>query len=90
MVPGILSIVATNIQIPQQLLDAVDRRARAEKISRNRLVVRALERELGPGLDWSPGFFEQLNAVDVETVAAVDELLTSVREARTSKPPRQL
>jgi len=43
-----------------------------------------------PNPDWSPAFFEQLRAVDSETVAAVDELLASVRQARTSKPPRSL
>jgi hypothetical protein len=40
--------------------------------------------------DWSPGFFEQLRAVDSETVAAVDDLLASVRQARTSKAARSL
>jgi hypothetical protein len=57
-------------------------------MTRNRLIVQALE--LMPGTDWSPGFFEQLSAIDSETVAAVDELLASVRGARTSKPPRRL
>jgi predicted transcriptional regulator len=82
--------MATSIHIPKPLLEAVDRRARALKISRNRLIVRALEKELSPGSDWSPGFFERLSAVDPDTVEAVDELLESVRKARTSKPPRLL
>ncbi len=33
---------------------------------------------------WSPDFFERLSAVDSETAAAVDELLASVRKARSS------
>jgi len=82
--------MATSIHIPKPLLEAVDRKARALKMSRNRLIVRALERELTQGSDWSPGFFENLNAIDPSTTAAVDELLTSVRQARTSKPPRRL
>jgi len=82
--------MATSIHIPQTLLEAVDRKARALKMSRNRLIVRALERELTAGSDWSPGFFEQLNTVDAETVSAVDELLASVLQARRSKPPRPL
>lgn len=82
--------MATSIDIPKPLLEAVDRKARALKMSRNRLIVRALERELTSGSDWSPGFFEQLKAVDAETAAAVDELLVAVREARRSKPPRHL
>ncbi|HEV2853805.1 MAG TPA: ribbon-helix-helix protein, CopG family [Thermoanaerobaculia bacterium] len=82
--------MATSIHIPKPLLEAVDRRARALKISRNRLIVRALERELTAGADWSPGFFEQLGSVTPDTAAAVDELLASVRQARTSKLPRSL
>ncbi|HEY0511054.1 MAG TPA: ribbon-helix-helix protein, CopG family [Thermoanaerobaculia bacterium] len=80
--------MATSIHIPKLLLEVVDRKARALKISRNRLIVRALERELTAGADWSAGFFEQLSEVSPETVAAVDDLLTSVRQARTSKPLR--
>jgi hypothetical protein len=82
--------MATSIHIPKPLLEAMDRKARALKISRNRLIVRALERELKPGADWSPGFFQQLGTVDAETALAVDELLASVRQARKSKPPRRL
>ena len=82
--------MTTSIHIPKPLLEAVDRKARALKMSRNRLILRALERELAPGSDWSPGFFERLGAVDPETVTAVDELLASVRQARRSKPPRRL
>jgi metal-responsive CopG/Arc/MetJ family transcriptional regulator len=83
-------VMATSVHIPTPLLEAVDRKARALKMSRNRLILRALERELTQESDWSPGFFEQLSAADSETVAAVDELLSSVRQARKSKPPRQL
>jgi metal-responsive CopG/Arc/MetJ family transcriptional regulator len=82
--------MATSVHIPKQILEAVDRKARALKMSRNRLILRALERELAPGSDWSPGFFERLSAVTPETATAVDELLASVRQARTSKPPRRL
>lgn len=80
----------TSIHIPQPLLEAVDRRARALKMSRNRLIVKALERELTQGSDWSPGFFERLSAVDPDTVEAVDELLEAVRRTRSSKPPQHL
>ncbi|MCK6586235.1 MAG: ribbon-helix-helix protein, CopG family [Polyangiaceae bacterium] len=80
----------TSVHLPKQLLDAVDRRAKALRISRNRLIVRALERELREESDWSPGFFEQLEQRDPEISAAVDELLDDVRRARRSKPARRL
>jgi len=80
----------TSVHIPKPLLEAVDRRARSLKISRNRLIVRALERELSGGPGWSLGFFERLRDVDDSTATAVDELLAHVRAARRSKAPRQL
>lgn len=82
--------MATSVHLPKALLDAVDKRARALQISRNRLIVRALERELTQNSEWSPGFFERLGQAEPETSRAVDELLRSVRRARTSKPARRL
>jgi hypothetical protein len=80
----------TSVHLPKPLLDAVDRKARALRISRNQLVVRALEREVQGGADWSPGFFARLSERDGETAEAVDELLREVKQARRSKPPRVL
>ena len=76
--------------MPKELLEAVDRRARALRISRNQLVVRALQHEVDGGADWSPGFFDRLLEVDPATAADVDDLLEAVRKARTSKPARRL
>jgi len=80
----------TSVHLPKPLLEAVDRRARALRISRNRLIVRALERELSAGTEWSDGFFETLAAPDAATARAVDELLATVKAARSSKAPREL
>jgi metal-responsive CopG/Arc/MetJ family transcriptional regulator len=80
----------TSVHLPQDLLEAVDRRARALKISRNQLVVRALEREVRGGSDWSPGFFELLSESTPELRDDVDQLLTQVQKARHSKPARRL
>lgn len=82
--------MATSVHLPKGLLDAVDKRARALRISRNRLIVRALERELTHNSEWSPGFFEGLSQTDPETSRAVDEVLRTVRRARTAKPARRL
>lgn len=81
----------TTVHIPDALLKSVDRRARSLGVSRNRLIVRALEQAVGERSTWSPEFLERLRRVDdQETVAAVDELLTAVKRARRSKPPGQL
>lgn len=75
----------TSVHIPQPLLEAVDRRAKALGISRNRLIVQALEREIAEGATWSPGFFEQLRATDDATKAAVDDMLAAILKGRRSK-----
>lgn len=80
----------TSVHLPTELLEAVDKRARALRISRNQLVVRALEREVQGGNEWSPGFFELLADVTPEVEADVDALLEHVRKARSSKPARKL
>jgi metal-responsive CopG/Arc/MetJ family transcriptional regulator len=80
----------TSVHIPDKLLQRADKRAKALGISRNRLIVRALERELREGSEWSTGFFELLRARDDETAAAVDEMMSAIKLNRRSKPPTQV
>jgi len=82
--------MATTVHIPPALLKSVDRRAKALGVSRNRLIVRALERAVSERSSWAPEFLEQLRNVDEETATAVDDLLDGVTRARSSKPPRDL
>ena len=77
----------TTVHIPAALLKSVDRRAKALGVSRNHLIVRALERAVSERAGWAAEFLEKLRAVDDETVAAVDDLLRDVKRARRSKPP---
>jgi len=83
-------VMPTSVHLPTELLEAVDKRARALKISRNQLVVRALEREVRGGNDWSPGFFETLASSSPELTKDVDDLLAHVRQTRHSKSARRL
>jgi hypothetical protein len=46
--------VPTSVRIPKALLRAVDQRAGALKVSRNKLIVQSLEREVATGADWPP------------------------------------
>lgn len=80
----------TTVHIPDALLKSVDRRARALGVSRNRLIIRALEQEVGTRSTWTPDFLERLRGVDEDTVDAVDALVEAVKGARRSKPPRIL
>jgi hypothetical protein len=83
--------MATSVHIPRALLRAVDERARSLKVSRNRLIVQALEREVTAGADWPPGFFEKLGKPDEpELLAAVEEMSLAIRSGRRSKGPPKL
>lgn len=82
--------MATSVHLPKPLLEALDRRARTLKISRNRLIVKAVERELAGVSEWTSGFFEALAGADAETQKAVDEMLSDVRARRSSKGPPPL
>ena len=79
----------TTVHIPDALLKSVDRRARALGVSRNRLIIRALEQALSERSTWTPDFLEQLRRVDEDTAAADDDLQRTVTQARRSKPPRE-
>jgi len=82
--------MSTSVHIPRPLLVAVDRKARALKISRNRFIVRALEREVTQGESWSPGFFDRLASADPGVVEAADEMLKAIHGHRRSKGPVSL
>lgn len=80
----------TTVHIPDARLKSVDRRAKALGLSRNRLIVRTLEKAVSERSTWAPDFLARLRHVDEDTVAAVDDLVEAVRQARRSKPPRDL
>ncbi|MBI2899013.1 MAG: CopG family transcriptional regulator [Planctomycetes bacterium] len=82
--------MSTTVHIPKPLLDALDRRARRLKVSRNALIVRAVQAELRRQTEWSPGFFDRLASVDPADAAAVDGMLAAVRARRTRKGPPPL
>jgi hypothetical protein len=76
--------------LPKALLEAIDRKARSLRISRNQLIVRALEREVHSRGDWSPGFIERLGEADPGLSSDVDDLVVAIRAARRSKPSTAL
>lgn len=80
----------TSVHLPKPLLAAVDRRARALKMSRNRLIVQLLERELGANSKWSPEFFATLSTSGPEVSAGVREMTKAIEKHRTSKKPVRL
>ncbi len=80
-------VMPTSVHLPQALLQAVDRKAKALRMSRNQFVIRALQKEVDAS-EWSAGFFERL-APDAETNKAIGEMLVAIRKGRRSKPARR-
>lgn len=77
----------TSVHLPKALLIAVDRKARALKISRNRLIVQALEREVTRDSQWPPDFFERLASIEPGVREAADQMLEGILSGRRSKKP---
>lgn len=79
----------TTVHIPPQLLKAVDRRAAAMKVSRNRYIVRTLQSAVEQSTEWSDRLWETLSAASTEDATAADDMLAAIKQARASrkKPP---
>ena len=80
----------TTVHIPDALLAAVDKRAGELRISRNRLIVRAVEEALRKPAAWPEGFLERFRQVEPEHAGAVDEMLAGIIANRRSKGPIKL
>ncbi len=80
----------TTIHVPAPLLTAVDRRAKALRISRKRLIVDALKQAVLERSQWSQEFLDRLRSVDPDTAEGVDELRIQIKQARRSKTPPSL
>ena len=84
--------MSTTIHMPVPLLAAVDRQARNLEMSRNRYIIRALERTLASETEWSAAFVEELATAraDVEGNRALEELRAAIAASRTRKGPPAL
>jgi len=83
--------MATTVHIPAALLRRIDARAKARGMSRNRLIVEALDRSLAEDDDWSPEFVDALAGMSADAAVsrAADQMLASISRTRRSrrKPP---
>jgi hypothetical protein len=74
----------TSVHIPRALLDEVDRRARHLGVSRNRFIVRTLEKELAE-LSWPSGFFDHFRCTGPKLAPVIDQMQRDIAQRRTSK-----
>jgi metal-responsive CopG/Arc/MetJ family transcriptional regulator len=83
--------VPTTIHIPDPLLERVDTRAKTLGISRNRLILEALEEKVGARDDWAPELLHMLaEPISSSAGQALETSLTVVRRRRSSRkgPPK--
>ena len=80
-------LMSTTIHLSGELLAAVDRRAKDLRLTRNRYVVRVLERSVHSETAWSPAFVEALRAAgqDPELQRTMAEMRAAINANRTSK-----
>jgi len=80
-------MASTTIHIPTSLLEIVDARAREIGISRNRLILNALERFIEQDQAWSPSFLKELRQpLTPADAAALENTMREVKRKRSSKP----
>jgi hypothetical protein len=73
--------MATTVYLPQGLIDELDRRARRLGVSRNHLIMRAVQKELSD-LSWPPGFFDRFRGADPGLVQTIERM-----ERDMARPP---
>jgi metal-responsive CopG/Arc/MetJ family transcriptional regulator len=81
----------TTIHIPSPLLERVDTRAKTLGISRNRLILEALEEKVGARDEWAPEFAQMLaDPISPATGKELEESLAVVRRRRSPRkgPPK--
>lgn len=73
----------TSVRLPEDLVEALDRRAEALGLTRSQLIVRAVEKAIAASEDWSPKFLDAIGSPREELSAAVDDLMEAVSSRRS-------
>lgn len=74
------------VHIPEGLLERVDRRAKALGISRNRLIVEALEDKIGARDEWAPELVRMLaQPISSSAGEELEDSLAVVRNQRSTR-----
>ena len=75
----------TSVRLPDELAEALDRRAAVLGITRSQLIVQAVERELEEHAAWSPRFLEAIGRPRPELEEPVEEMMDAIRTRRSRK-----
>ncbi len=80
----------TSIRLPDDLLEALDKRAAALGVTRSQLIIQAVEQALEDRSAWSPGFLKAIGTPRPELKEAVDEMMEAIREHRSRSEAPEL
>ena len=73
----------TSIRLPEELIDALDRKAAAQGITRSQLIVQAVEHALTDQSAWSSDFLKAIGSPRPELEEAVDAMMDAIRARRS-------
>jgi hypothetical protein len=73
----------TSIRLPEDLIDALDRKAAAQGITRGQLIVQAVEHALTDQSAWSSAFLKAIGSPRPEREEAVDAMMDAIRARRS-------
>jgi hypothetical protein len=79
--------MATSIHLPPDLMERVDKRAKARGVSRNRYIVDTLRRAVDEDVCWSEEFQRTFagHGCAPELATEVDEMLEAIVKSRKSR-----
>ena len=73
----------TSVRLPDDLIEALDRRAEMLGLSRSQLIVRAVEKAVADRSEWSPKFLDAIGSPPDTLDVAVDELTDAISSHRS-------
>jgi hypothetical protein len=73
----------TSVRLPEELIDALDRRAAALGLTRSQLIVQAVEQALEEHSAWSPRFLKAIGTPRPELEETVDTMMDAIRALRS-------
>ena len=78
----------TSIRLPEGLIEALDRKAAAQGLTRSQLIIQAVEKTLADQSAWSPNFLEAIGSPRPELDEAVDAMMDAIcaRRSRNDAP----
>lgn len=71
------------MRLPEELVDALDRRATALGLTRSQLIVQAVEQALEEYSAWSPKFLKAIGTPRHDLDEALDEMMHAIRARRS-------